>query len=211
MERRPISQRSSAWAATLAARLAGWGVTPNLISVGSVGFAIVGATAVLVAPDEALPWAFLLFAVCVQARLLCNLLDGMVAVEHGKGSPVGDLYNEVPDRVADVLFIAAFGYLTSVQPLGHMLGWSGAVFAVLGAYVRALGGQLTGSQDFSGILPKPRRMFLLTVASILCALAIWMGVPHGSIIILVLMLITLGTGITVGQRLTRLAARLRGQ
>jgi len=38
---------------------------------------------------------------------LCNLLDGMVAIEHGKQSQLGVLYNELPDRVSDsVLFVA---------------------------------------------------------------------------------------------------------
>ena len=42
--------------------------------------------------------AYILFAGCVQCRLLCNLFDGMVAVEGGKRSPNGDLYNDMPDR-----------------------------------------------------------------------------------------------------------------
>ena len=46
----------------------------------------------------------LLAALCIQLRLVCNLLDGMVAVEHGKGSPSGPIWNELPDRFADVLF-----------------------------------------------------------------------------------------------------------
>ena len=53
---------------------------------------------------------FVLAAVCVQLRLLCNLLDGMVAIEGGKQSPTGMLYNEFPDRVADSLFLVALGY-----------------------------------------------------------------------------------------------------
>ena len=32
----------------------------------------------------------------VLGRLLCNLLDGMVAVEGGKRSKSGELYNDVP-------------------------------------------------------------------------------------------------------------------
>ena len=42
---------------------------------------------------------FLVAAVCVQLRLLANLLDGMVAVGSGQASRIGELYNEVPDRV----------------------------------------------------------------------------------------------------------------
>ena len=47
---------------------------------------------------------------CIQARLICNLLDGLVAVEHGRGGPCGPLWNELPDRLADALFLIAAGY-----------------------------------------------------------------------------------------------------
>jgi phosphatidylglycerophosphate synthase len=163
------------------------------------------------ASDAVLPWALVIYALCIQIRLLCNMLDGMVAVEHQMGSPVGELYNEVPDRIADVLFLASFGYLSTIQPLGHVLGWSAAALALGSAYIRALGGQLVGGQDFGGILAKPRRMFLLTVGAGLCALALWSGLPITWIVLTTLGLLTLGSGVTVIQRLRRLAAQLRQQ
>jgi phosphatidylglycerophosphate synthase len=69
-------------------------------------------------------------AACIQFRLLCNLLDGMVAVEGGKGSVTGPIYNEAPDRIADVLILIGAGYSTNVEPgviklFGELpLGWS---------------------------------------------------------------------------------------
>lgn len=45
----------------------------------------------------------------MQSRLLCNLFDGMVAIEGGKKSANGDLYNDMPDRFADALFIIPVG------------------------------------------------------------------------------------------------------
>lgn len=36
----------------------------------------------------------------VLGRLLCNLLDGMVAVEGGKRSKSGELYNDVPGLIS---------------------------------------------------------------------------------------------------------------
>ena len=53
-------------------------------------------------PGLGQPWlAWLCGAVLVQLRLLANVLDGMVAVGRGVASPVGELYNEIPDRVSD--------------------------------------------------------------------------------------------------------------
>lgn len=76
--RRPIASRSAGWAKALAAFLARTSVTPNQISAVSVVFAAVGAA---FKPDAI---GLIGCAAAVQARLVCNLLDGMVAIEGGK-------------------------------------------------------------------------------------------------------------------------------
>src|SRR5262249_45678547 len=116
--RRPIAVRSSAWAQRIAGALARTAITPNQISVASVLFAVIGAALLVWWPTIA---GLLLCALCIQLRLLCNLLDGMVAVEGGKGSPLGRIYNEFPDRLTDTLFIAATGYAAGAP----WLGWVG--------------------------------------------------------------------------------------
>ena len=161
--RRPLKSRSSGWARSFASALARTSVTPNQISVASVVFAAIGAAALLV---SGAPWSLLACALCIQLRLLCNLLDGMVAVEGGKGSPVGGLYNELPDRLADSIFIVAAGYLAQIV----WLGWCGALLAVTTAYIRALGGALGLPQDFRGPMAKPHRMAVLTAACLLGAI-----------------------------------------
>lgn len=160
--RRPLKSRSSGWARALAAALSRSAVTPNQISVASVIFAALGAAALLA---SGAPWALLACALCIQLRLLCNLLDGMVAVEGGKGSPLGALYNEIPDRLADGVFIVAAGYAAELP----WLGWCAALLAVTTAYIRALGGALGLRQDFRGPMAKPHRMAVLTAACVLAA------------------------------------------
>jgi CDP-diacylglycerol--glycerol-3-phosphate 3-phosphatidyltransferase len=108
-------------------------ISPDQISLASVLFASIGAFLLVCAPG---PVGLIGCAVAIQARLLCNLLDGMVAVEGGKKSPLGQLYNELPDRLADSVLIVALGYAIDLPSLG----WLGALAAVLTAYVRALGG-----------------------------------------------------------------------
>ena len=138
------------------------GVTPNAISVISIAFALVGAALLLHART---PAGLIGAALCVQLRLLCNLLDGMVAIEGKRQSPTGALYNEIPDRVADSLFIVALGYAVA-QP---WLGWFGALAAAVTAYIRVLGGSLGLPQDFRGPMAKPHRMAALTAACVLGA------------------------------------------
>ena len=115
--------------------------------------------------------AFIAAAVCVQLRLLCNLLDGMVAIEGGKSTATGALFNEIPDRLADPLFLVPLGYAAGYP----WLGWLTALLAVLTAYVRVLGGALGQLQDFGGLLPKQRRMAVLTLALLIQAMedALW--------------------------------------
>ena len=96
--RRPIASRSAEWAKASASFLARTSVTPNQISAASVIFAAAGAALLALKPNAI---GLIGCALAVQARLVCNLLDGMVAIEGGKKSAVGSLYNEFPDRIAD--------------------------------------------------------------------------------------------------------------
>lgn len=138
------------------------GISPNAISVASLFFAASGAAALLY-------WygvgGLILAAVCVQLRLLCNLLDGMVAIEGGRQSPTGSLYNEIPDRIADSLFIVALGYAIGMA----WLGWLGALAAAVTAYIRVLGGSLGLKQDFRGPQAKPHRMAVMTAGCLIGA------------------------------------------
>jgi hypothetical protein len=74
--RRPIAARGSGWAQRLAAALARSAISPNQISVASVVFAAIGAALLVWWPSAP---GLLLCALCIQLRLVCNLLDGMVA------------------------------------------------------------------------------------------------------------------------------------
>src|SRR5207237_1014232 len=79
-------------------------VSPNAISLFSIVFAGVACTGFLLSGRtldtvQRLVW-LLVAAAGIQLRLLCNLLDGMVAVEGKMGSKVGEIYNDFPDRVA---------------------------------------------------------------------------------------------------------------
>jgi phosphatidylglycerophosphate synthase len=160
--RRPIKARSSEWARKAASFLARTNVSPNQISVVSIFFAALGAGMLLWCPA---PLGMIGCALAIQGRLICNLLDGMVAVEGGKKSAFGQLYNEFPDRVADSLLIVALGYAAGLPEVG----WLGALAAALTAYVRVFGGSLGLTQDFRGPMAKQHRMAVMTVACILGA------------------------------------------
>lgn len=198
--RRPIAARATGWARALSTALARSSITPNQISLISMFFAAVGAI-VLVWGFS--PWGLLLAAICVQLRLLCNLLDGMVAVECGKQTATGGLYNEFPDRVADSLLIVALGY-AAMYP---WLGWLGALLAALTAYVRVFGGSAGLDQDFRGPMAKPQRMAVLTVACLIGAAELyWNGSRHA--LLMAAVVIAAGSALTCFTRIRVMAIRL---
>jgi phosphatidylglycerophosphate synthase len=168
--RRPIAARNTGWAQRMSAALAQSSITPNQISVLSIFFAAIGAAMLAWAP---IAGGLIIAAVCIQLRLVCNLLDGMVAMEGGRKTATGALYNEFPDRIADSLLIVALGYGCGMP----WLGWLGALLAALTAYVRLAGGSLGLVQDFRGPMAKQHRMAVLTVACIIGAIE---GALHGT-------------------------------
>jgi phosphatidylglycerophosphate synthase len=207
-DRRPIKTRSARWAQGIARGLVRLGVSPNQVSVASIACALIGASMFL-SEARGCPSAvpFFLAAACIQLRLLSNMLDGLIAVEGGRQTKTGELYNEIPDRIADVAFLAAAGYASLHGEWGVAVGWSAAVLAVMTAYIRALGARRGHPQDFCGPQAKPHRMFLLTVASLLAfaeKLAGW--TPH--VLFIFLIVINLGTLLTCVRRTVRLARQL---
>ncbi len=199
--RRPIAARDAGWARRLAAALARSAITPNQISVASVVFACIGAASLAGWST----WAgLLLCAICTQLRLVCNLIDGMVAMEGGKQSPLGKIYNEFPDRIADSLLIVALGYACG-QP---WLGWLGALLAALTAYVRVFGGALGFAQDFRGPLAKQQRMAVLTGACVAgAAETFWHGERYA--LFTAAVVIAAGSLLTCITRTRAIAKQLR--
>jgi phosphatidylglycerophosphate synthase len=207
--RRPLKTRDALWAKRLACWLARQQVPPNGISLASIAFALAGAGAFLAAASATPGWrsaSFLVAAACIQLRLLCNLLDGMVAVEGGLGSAAGEVYNDLPDRIADPLLIIPAGYVTGL-PWGAELGWAAGLLAVLTAYVRLLGASAGLAQSFQGPMAKPQRMATMTAAAIGAAFAAPIG-WDGAVLFLGLAVVALGSLLTVVRRASAIVRAL---
>ncbi len=206
--RRPLASRQTGWAAALTRRLAVTRATPNQISAASMGFALLAGLAFWFAGaySTGIARALLLgaAAACCQLRLLCNLLDGMVAVEAGKGTPDGAFWNELPDRVSDLLILVGLGFGVGAPALG----WAAAALAILTAYVRELGRASGLPADFSGPMAKPHRMALVTVAAVISIFApLWDG--HNEVLLVALWLVALGSAVTALARSARIVRGLR--
>lgn len=211
--RRPLKTRSRAWAKAVATWLSLRGVAPNSISVLSLVPAAGAGACFLLLPHATRPVQVLLLLLAaglIQLRLLANMLDGLVAVEGGRKTATGDLFNEVPDRFADVLILAPAGYaLTWLGTLGVTLGWLVALLAVLSAYVRVFGGSLGFEQSFIGPMAKQHRMAILTLACLTSVFEVIAAGYQGRILSFGLVIIGLGTALTILRRLGLITGLLR--
>ncbi len=208
--RRPIPARKTGPAIAFARTLAEAGITPNQISLFGMACGVGSGVVLFLTPHlPGIQWLLLILCpILVVTRGLCNMFDGMVAVEHGKGSPVGLLYNELPDRLSDVALMVGAGYAVSGDPLG---GWAASCMALFVTYVRAAGTMAGAPPDFGGPMAKQERMFSLAACAFYLAVtpASWHPVIGGiGLLGLMLWIIVIGGAVTSVLRLRRIAAHL---
>lgn len=242
-DRRPIAARKWSIWQRVADSMATRGVSPNAISVAGMVFGVLAGAALALthAAHDSTPivpasgfggvWlerlAWLGAAVFIQLRLLANLLDGMVAIAAQRASPVGELYNEVPDRVSDTAVLVGLGLATGGD---LVLGLVAACAALFTAYVRTTGKAAGTPHDFRGPMAKQQRMALVTALALFCALAPvgwqpisrvdlpgWWPAPTSAgmahdwgLTAWVLLVIAIGSIVTALRRLRGIAQQLAG-
>jgi phosphatidylglycerophosphate synthase len=135
------------------------------------------------------------------------MLDGLLAVEGHLGSPAGEIWNDLPDRIADPLILVGAGLAVRSLPGGLTLGWLAAPLALLTAYVRVLGGSVGLPQSFAGPMAKPHRMFAITVGCVGSAVESALERPP-RILYLALALVVAGSAATAVRRTVRIVRQL---
>lgn len=152
-------------------------------------------------------------AILIQLRLLANMLDGMVALESGQASPVGELFNEVPDRISDAAVLIGLGYALHSSPVP---GYVATILAILTAYIRVQARLAGAPADFRGPMAKQHRMFVVTLLALLMTILpmAWRPViadDHQGLPVLSLLIIIVGSAVTGVRRLATAAGYLRGR
>jgi len=202
--RRPLKVRNSNITKKISTWLSQRNVTPNQISILSLFFAICAASFFL-ASHYCTSKLFFLFPICaavfIQCRLLCNLFDGMVAVEGGKSTRSGELFNDIPDRIADPIILISVGYAIKIVPWASTIGWLSAILAVLTAYIRTLAVSIGAPVNFSGPMAKQHRMATITVACLISAFENYFW-KQSYALFGALIIIIIGCVITVYRRIT---------
>ena len=206
MDRRPILVRGNQWSQWLTNFLVRRNVAPNKISVASVIYGLSAGIILAVMSLSTIPrvwWA--LAAILILWRLLTNMLDGMVAVATGKTSLLGELFNELPDRISDAAIFIGAGFANGGTP---DVGYVTAVLALLTAYVRTLGNQMGVQKLFMGPMAKSHRMFTLVALCLYMALTPTSWQPP-LLTTWVLLLIAMGSFVTILRRLRHIVKSIQ--
>ena len=154
---------------------------------------------------------WLIAALGTQLRLTANMLDGMVALASSRASKLGELYNEIPDRISDAAVFIGAGFAWG----GNIaLGYIATILAVFTAYVRAAGKIAGAPNEFCGPMAKQHRMLVITL---ICLYSVvtprsWQVITvvdsQIGLVTLGLAVIVIGCVITVIRRLGRIARAL---
>ena len=151
--RRPIAgmfRRTAQAAVRVAVRA---GIHPDVFSYASIVAAAIAAWLFLASRTH--PRYIVLAVAFAMLRLWLNMFDGMVALAAGKASRKGEIINDLPDRISDVLIFVGIAHS----------GWCNAFYAywvaiaaVIVAYVGLFGQAVGVQREFSGVMAKPWRI-----------------------------------------------------
>ena len=157
---RPIAEifrRTGKGATNLCVKL---GIPPDAISYLSIVAAL--AAALCFWNSGRNTWLLIVAPVFCYLRLWFNMLDGMVAVAAGKASARGEIVNDLPDRISDVIIFVGVAQSNLMNPL---IGYWTAILSLLTAYVGLFGQAIGGRREFGGIMSKPWRMVALSLGA----------------------------------------------
>jgi len=168
--RRPIAdafRKTAHWAVQFCVRR---GIHPDAISYFSIVAAALAAVCFWQASEH--PWLLVAGPAFCYLRLWCNMLDGMVALASGKASWRGEILNDLPDRISDVLIFTGVAH-SGLNAL--VSGYWAAIGALLTAYVGLFGQAVGVQREFSGVMSKPWRMVTLHIGAWITLGLIWWG------------------------------------
>lgn len=171
-------------------------LSPNAISAAAVVVAGLGGLAIATSPS--VPALLLLVPLAAAARLVLNLMDGLVARRTGVTTPTGEMWNELGDRVCDVLLIGALAFVPQVGPA---LALAAVIAALLASYAGITARAAGGRRQYGGVMSKPGRMIVLAIAA---PLSLLLAEPR--ILWAAAAVILAGALVTLGQRLRTASA-----
>jgi CDP-diacylglycerol---glycerol-3-phosphate 3-phosphatidyltransferase len=174
--------------------LAASGVTANQVTLAAALLSVAVGSCIAVFPEKR--WPLLVLPGFLFVRMALNAIDGMLAREHNMKSRLGAVLNEIGDVVADTAL-----YLPLALVSGFSL-WLVVIIAIL-AIVSEMTGvvaiQIGVARRYDGPMGKSDRAFVFG----LLALLIGLGVPAGSWLFYVQLLLIGLLAMTIVNRARR--------
>jgi phosphatidylglycerophosphate synthase len=182
--------------------LAAHGATPNAVTTAALLGSIAAGAVLLVARDHPARWALL--PAWLLVRMALNALDGMMARELGRATPLGAVLNELGDVLSDLALyvpLAAVGSGAAVPALV----FAGA--AALTEFCGVLGQALGGARRYDGPMGKSDRA--AAVGAFALTVALWPRAAAGAP--WVLAALALLCAVTCRNRIAATLAELRAE
>lgn len=166
------------------------GITPNGASIIGMILGILSGLAFYMTGVDGIFW--FIGAVLVFLRSAFNIFDGMIAERTGNKTASGVFLNDFTDRIADAAMLIGLGHAQSSSPA---MGYIATIMALLTGLTR-LSGKVAGARMYyGGVMSKPIRMYLVIPSALIMAVH-----PVEGLVPLILILIAVGSAITVVQR-----------
>jgi CDP-diacylglycerol--glycerol-3-phosphate 3-phosphatidyltransferase len=186
----------------IAAALAKRGLRANDVTLGALVLSIAQGAWLALMPGSA--WPLLALPVTLFLRMAMNAIDGLMAKEHGQGTPGGAVLNEISDVVADAALYLPFAFVAGFNaPLVVLTVTAGIVAEMTGA----LGPMLGGPRNYAGPFGKSDRAFAFGLLAVL----IGVGLAPGLWSTLYLAALLLLSALTVLNRARSIVAQAKAK
>ena len=182
------------------------GVHPDAISYLSIVAALIAAICFWKSGERR--WLLIIAPLFCYLRLWFNMLDGLVAFAAGKASRRGEILNDLPDRISDVIIFAGVAHSGLMNPI---FGYWAAILAVLTAYVGLFGQALGVRREFGGVMSKPWRMVVLHIGAWLTFFLRGQSFTSFTILDWTCLVVIAGCVQTIFVRLKRITAALQNK
>jgi CDP-diacylglycerol--glycerol-3-phosphate 3-phosphatidyltransferase len=154
----------------LVGRLARLGVTANQVTVAAIVLSLVGGGLIAWKPFET--WTLLLLPGVLAVRTALNLIDGMLAREHGQQTRLGAILDEIGDVLSDAILYLPLAWVPMVYvPLVEGI----VILAVMSEMAGVVAVQIGARRQHQGPMGKLDRALWFG----LLGLVLGLGVPPG--------------------------------
>ena len=174
--------------------LAASGVTANQVTLAAALLSVAVGSCIAVFPEKR--WPLLVLPGFLFVRMALNAIDGMLAREHNMKSRLGAVLNEIGDVVADT---ALYLPLALVPGFSMWLVVIITILAIVSEMTGVVAIQIGVARRYDGPMGKSDRAFVFG----LLALLLGLGVPAGSWLLYVQLVLIALLALTIINRARR--------